>query len=323
MSKVVKVTKGKGGFGGPLYLERKGKCNKIVSMTGRNIDPIAEYIGKLLGAEIVNGFNTSVPDDEVICIVVNCGGSLRCGLYPQKGIPTININAIGPSGPLAKYIKENIYVSGVTKENIELIEKEETNRVENRRSSADNFMQEKNTEKNFVKLIEKLASAMSKVISMLYGSGKEAVQTVIHMVIPFMAFISVIVTLILHSGVGTYVANALSPLTSSLWGLIVIAFICGIPFLSPLLGPGAAIQQVLSVVIGAEIAIGNVPVALALPALFAIDVQVGADFVPVGLSMQEAQPQTIEYGTPAFLLSRQITGPLAVLLGYFMSIGLF
>ncbi|MGC0590722.1 PTS sorbitol transporter subunit IIB, partial [Salmonella enterica subsp. enterica serovar Abony] len=47
------------------------------------------------------------------------------------------------------------------------------------------------------------------------------------------------------------------------------------------------------------------------------------DFVPVGLSMQEAKPETIAKGVPAFLLSRQLTGPLAVIIGWLFSLGLF
>ena len=55
----------------------------------------------------------------------------------------------------------------------------------------------------------------------------------------------------------------------------------------------------------------------------AINAQVGADFVPVGLSLGEAEPETIELGIPAVLYSRLITGPAAVIIDYLFSMGLY
>lgn len=62
---------------------------------------------------------------------------------------------------------------------------------------------------------------------------------------------------------------------------------------------------------------------MALPALFAINPQVGADFVPVGLTLAEAEPKTVEIGVPAVLFSRLITGPISVVIAWLFSFGLY
>ena len=105
--------------------------------------------------------------------------------------------------------------------------------------------------------------------------------------------------------------------------LVVLSVVCGIPFISPILGPGAVIQQIIGTLIGSQIAIGAIPVTMALPALFAISTQCGCDFIAVALSMSEAEPETVEIGVPAMLFSRLFTGPIGVIIGWIGSIGIF
>jgi PTS system glucitol/sorbitol-specific IIC component len=138
-----------------------------------------------------------------------------------------------------------------------------------------------------------------------------------------MAFVSTIIGIITYTGIGDWIAHVVTPLAGNIIGLIVLSIICAIPILSPMLGPGAVIAQVVGVLIGVEIGKGNIPPQFALPALFAINPQVGCDFVPVGLTLGEAKPETIEVGVPAVLLSRQFTGPVAVLIAYVFSFGLY
>ena len=42
-----------------------------------------------------------------------------------------------------------------------------------------------------------------------------------------------------------------------------------------------------------------------------------------GLALGEAEPETVEVGVPAVLFSRMITGPLAVLIAWVFSAGLY
>lgn len=162
------------------------------------------------------------------------------------------------------------------------------------------------------------------VVGTLYQSGRQSVDQVIRNILPFMCFISFVIGLILYTGIGDAIAHQVSGLASSLPGLVVLGALGGIPLLSPLLGPGAVMASVIGSLIGATlITNGSMPPSLALPALFAINSQVGCDFIPVGLALGEAEPETVEVGVPAVLFSRQITGPLAVVIAYVASIGLY
>lgn len=174
------------------------------------------------------------------------------------------------------------------------------------------------------KFLERIGRSVGGVVGALYQAGREAIDQVIVNILPFMAFIALVIGIILKTGIGDWIANALAPLAGSLVGLIVISLICAIPILSPLLGPGAVIAQVVGTLLGSTlIANGSIPPSYALPALFAINPQVGCDFIPVGLALGEAEPETVEIGVPAILFSRLITGPVAVIIAFFASIGLY
>lgn len=169
-----------------------------------------------------------------------------------------------------------------------------------------------------------LGRGVGKIVGTLYQAGRDSIDQVIKNILPFMAFIALVIGIILYTGIGTWIANALAPMAGSLIGLLIITVICSIPFLSPLLGPGAVIAQVVGTLIGSTlIAQGAMPPSYALPALFAINPQVGCDFIPVGLALGEAEPDTVEVGVPAVLLSRMITGPIATILAWLASFGLY
>jgi PTS system glucitol/sorbitol-specific IIB component len=327
--RAVKVNKGSGGWGKGLMVQPTAEKKYIVSVTGGGIHPLAQKIAELTGAEAIDGFKQSVDREEMACVVIDCGGTARCGVYPKLGVLTINVMPVSPSGPLATFMNEQNFVSGVSEKTIELIEAKEND--EGNVLAYDRIEKIKTDAKSQAvtlyplpsQWLVKLGQAMGNVVAVFYQAGRETIEMVIRNILPFMAFVSAIIGIITYTGIGDWLAHVVTPLTGNIVGLLLLSAICAVPILSPLLGPGAVIAQVVGVLIGIEIGKGNIPPQLALPALFAINPQVGCDFVPVGLTLGEAKPKTIEVGVPAVLLSRQITGPIAVLLAYFCSFGLY
>lgn len=343
----ITINKGPGGFGGPLTLTPDAKRNKIVYIIGGGQRPeVVDKIAELTGAEPINGFNTSVPDDEHFVAVIDCGGSLRCGLYPKKNIPTVNVVPTGKSGPLAQFIHEGIYVSAVGPAQVEPADDTalaavaasqaeaitgvgETEAaasgatIPTREDGRPMKLTEQMAQKRKKNLLETIGLGAGRVISVFYQAGRNAVQMMINTILPFMAFVAMLIGIIQASGLGEWFSNLLTPLAGTGWGLMILGFICSLPFLSPLLGPGAVIAQIIGTLIGVEIGKGNIPPHLALPALFAINTQNACDFIPVGMGLGEAKPETIQVGVPAVLYSRFLNGVPRVAIAWLASIGLY
>ncbi|MBD1383494.1 PTS glucitol/sorbitol transporter subunit IIB [Metabacillus arenae] len=328
--KTVKITRGNNGWGGPLILKPDQHKKYVISVTGGGIHPVAQKIADLTGAIAVDSFKDPVEKEDTLCAVIDCGGTARCGTYPRLRIPTINIKVMSPSGPLAKFMTEDIFISGVTVNDITLTGKEAQPLVaaaiqeeenENAIKNAEAASSESNSAdigkiNPFMKLIDAIGRGAGQFMNIMYQSGRDTIETVMKNILPFMAFVAALIGIINYTGIGDFIANVLTPLAGTIAGLVVLGLIGGLPFLSPMLAPGAVIGAVIGVLIGNEIASGTIPAAYALPALFAINAQVGCDFAPVGLTLGEAKSETISIGVPAILFSRLFTGPLAVIIAY-------
>ena len=245
--RAIKVEKGSGGFGGPLVITPTEKRNKVMFITGGGAEPeCLNKIVELSGLTPVNGFKTNCPEDELALVIIDCGGTLRCGIYPQKRIPTINTNPVGKSGPLAKFITEDIYVSAVTSRQISLASGEEVKEeavVEekpeatvaeekkeesNAKFTADKKVSETLAQQENKSLITKLGLGAGKVVNTFYQAARDAVQTCITTLLPFMAFVSLLIGIINGSGFGNAFAHLLTPLAGNVFGLLILGIVCSI-----------------------------------------------------------------------------------------------
>lgn len=324
----VKIAKGAGGWGDGLVLTPTEEKKVVLSVTGGGVHPVAAKIAELSGAEAVDGFNNHVADEQVLAVVINCGGTARIGVYPKKRIPTIDIYPGSPTGPLAQYITADIFVSDVGIKQISLATETDTETGTETSTAADRqpaaerpatVSQNQATQGGVMGFVVKFGNFIGYIINTLLSSGRQALQIILQTVLPFMAYVALLIGIVNFTGISTMLAHWVTPLASNPLGLLLLGFIVAIPVLSPILGPGAAIAQVIGVLMGTQIGAGALPVQYALPTLFAIDGQVGCDFIPVGLSLGEAKPETVSVGVSAILFTRMVTSPIAVAIAYLVS----
>jgi sorbitol-specific phosphotransferase system component IIBC len=118
----VRINPGPKGWGGPLEIEPVEGRDLIYSVTGGGIHPLAQHIADLTGGTPFDGFKSKAGFEEIAVAVIDCGGTARVGVYPMKKVPTVDIYATKPSGPLFKFITADLFVSGVREEDVEVIE---------------------------------------------------------------------------------------------------------------------------------------------------------------------------------------------------------
>jgi sorbitol-specific phosphotransferase system component IIBC len=117
--KSVKITAGRGGWGGPLTVTPTDDRQLIYCVTGGGIHPVAQKIADLTGGETFDGFKSPAPFDKIAVAVIDCGGTARVGVYPMKKVLTVDVHATSPGEPLEQFITEQLFVSGVGADQVE------------------------------------------------------------------------------------------------------------------------------------------------------------------------------------------------------------
>ncbi|MDL2220180.1 hypothetical protein LJC55_00745 [Eubacteriales bacterium OttesenSCG-928-N14] len=113
--KTVKVETNSG-YGGPLYITPTEERPYICSCTGMVLHKVAKEIAELTGGELRDAFRNPPPYEQMACIVTDCGGTARCKIYPERGVPTICVFPVSPpSGADKDLFKPDIFITGVNK----------------------------------------------------------------------------------------------------------------------------------------------------------------------------------------------------------------
>ena len=200
--KGVKVNRGRGGWGDGLTLVPNAEKNIVLSVTGGGIHPVAQKIAELTGAEAVDGFKNNVPDANVLCAVINCGGTARIGVYPKKRIPTVDVYPGEPGGPLAQFITEDIFVSDVAPRDVVALDAEATAAAGApaaaaapaqspeeiaAKAKADARARVAAQGSGFTGFVVKFGNAIGYFINTLLSSGRQAIKLTLNTILPFMA----------------------------------------------------------------------------------------------------------------------------------------
>lgn len=118
----VRIRPGGKGWGVGFDVEPHDGKHLIYSVTGGGIHPVAQRIADLSGGVAFDGFKSKAAFEEIAVAVIDCGGTARIGVYPMKGVLTVDIHNASPSGPLMRFINEENFVSGVGVDEITVVD---------------------------------------------------------------------------------------------------------------------------------------------------------------------------------------------------------
>ena len=118
----------------------------------------------------------------------------------------------GQSGPLARFMKEDNYVSDVGEANIEILNKDTAPTTDPMQEPESKISAQPASHKN---ALLRVGMGMSRVVSTCYAAGKETIEMVLRNILPFMAFTATLLGMIQVSGLGNFIANSIAPLCAT------------------------------------------------------------------------------------------------------------
>jgi len=72
------------------------------------------------------------------------------------------------------------------------------------------------------KVLVTIGRGVGGVVGTLYQAGRDTIDTIIRNILPFMAFISFIIGLVLVTGIGDLIANGIKGLAGNIVGLLIV-----------------------------------------------------------------------------------------------------
>ena len=252
----------------------------------------------MTGCELVDGFKASVPDAEILAVVIDCGE--HCAVaFTRRSVSRRSTSIRRGRAARSRSSSNRIFIAPAVREK-DLAFAEETDAAEPAAAeevqhdaaapggmAAVTMTRRRKSRSSRPVFMAKVGQFSGRYRCCLYQAGRETINTMIKTILLFAAFVSMSASSSRQAS-AMIIAHLVVPLAGNVGGLIILSLICSFPFLSPF-SPPCRIAQVIGVLIGVEIGKGAVPPHLALPALFAINAQCACDFPPVGLGLARSR----------------------------------
>jgi glucitol/sorbitol PTS system EIIB component len=78
----------------------------------------------------------------------------------------------------------------------------------------------------------KFGAVVGSIVNTFLASGRQTIELTLNTILPFMAYVSLLLGIVNYTGIAKGIATVLSPIATNPLGLIAIGVISALPFLS-------------------------------------------------------------------------------------------